>query len=431
MQFTNVVEHPGFGGVDGSIVIDMGKLNQLSMDSQNHIATVGGGCLLGDLAKFLFEHGRAMPHGTWSDVGLGGHATTGGMGPASRMWGLALDHVIGVEVVLADSSTVNASETENPDLFFAIKGAAASFGIVTRFRLRTHPAPGECVGFQYILNSPDTATRIEWFRKWQRFVSDPSSPRHLSVGLEVFPHKMIIGGSYFRPKTEFDTLNILASFPPGGVYRETVSPTWIDIVNSWAEGIRVNFGGGASRSFYAKTLNFKQAQLIPDDVADKLFQNLNTAYSSGAMMVISFHPAGGKVNEIDPDATAYPHRDTLFWMQFAAVKPGGVDADTRNLVHGIDKLLVEGMPRARFGAYLGHVDPDLTNPSEAYWGINVPKLERLKAKYDADDVFHHPQSVSIGAKVAEGIDNKQLKRTLPRRVDVHHHFVPAGVNFGL
>jgi len=424
------VKLSGFGGVDGSIVIDMGNFNQLTMDLKDYTATVGGGCLLGDLAQFLFNHGRAMPHGTWPGVGLGGHVTTGGMGPASRMWGLALDHVIGAEVVLADASIVKASETENPDLFFAIKGAAASFGIVTHFRLRTQPAPGECVEFQYTMGSPDTALRIEWFKTWQRFVSDLSLSRKLSVGLEIFPHKMVISGNYFRPKADFDTLNITEFLPPSGTYIETVHPTWIDIVNSWAEGIRVNYGGGASRSFYAKSLNFKRFQLVPEDVAERIFQNLAIAYASGAMMVISFHPAGGRVNDVDPDATAYPHRDTLFWMQFAAVRPGGLDVSTRDLVHGIDRILLKGMPQARFGAYLGHVDPDLANPSEAYWGINLPQLKRLKAKFDFQDIFHHPQSVSIGEKAPESVDNQQLKRSMPRRVDVHHHFLPPDVCFG-
>ncbi|SMQ49382.1 unnamed protein product [Zymoseptoria tritici ST99CH_3D7] len=228
----------GFGGLNGSIVVDTTKLNHLSMDTETYTATVGGGCLLGDLAQFLYKYGRAMPHGTWPGVGLGGHATTGGIGPASRMWGLTLDHVIGVEVVLADSSIVDASEDKNSDLFFAIKGAAASFGIVTQFRLRTHVAPGECVRFQHTMESFDVATRSEWFKMWQRLMADPLLSRFLSVGLEVFPQKMVIGGNYFRSKKDFDDLDLLAALPSGGTYQETVAATWIDMVDGWAEGIR-------------------------------------------------------------------------------------------------------------------------------------------------------------------------------------------------
>lgn len=400
------------------------------MDTETYTATVGGGCLLGDLAQFLYKYGRAMPHGTWPGVGLGGHATTGGIGPASRMWGLTLDHVIGVEVVLADSSIVDASEDKNSDLFFAIKGAAASFGIVTQFRLRTHVAPGECVRFQHTMESFDVATRSEWFKMWQRLMADPLLSRFLSVGLEVFPQKMVIGGNYFRSKKDFDDLDLLAALPSGGTYQETVAATWIDMVDGWAEGIRVNFGGGASRPFYAKTLNFKQTQLVPDGVADDLFQLLAKSYAGGALLVVSFHPAGGEVNDVRPDATAYAHRDTLYWMQFAVVNPGSLSAEGRSLVHDIDKLVGQGMPQANFGAYLGHVDPDLENSSAAYWGSNVPRLQSLKGKFDENDIFHNPQSLSFGSKViGENYNRKPTKELL--KIDTHHHFVPADLSFGM
>ena len=85
------------------------------MDNSTWQATIGGGTLLGDVTKRLHENGnRAMAHGTCPQVGIGGHATIGGLGPSSRMWGSALDHVEEVEVVLANSTVVRATETEKP-----------------------------------------------------------------------------------------------------------------------------------------------------------------------------------------------------------------------------------------------------------------------------------------------------------------------------
>jgi len=102
-------------------------------------ATVGAGTLLGDLTKRMYVAGnRAMAHRVCPQVGIGGHATIGGLGPSSRMWGAALDHIEAVEVVLADSSIVRASATRYADVFWAIKGAGASFGVVTEFVVRTN-----------------------------------------------------------------------------------------------------------------------------------------------------------------------------------------------------------------------------------------------------------------------------------------------------
>ncbi|SMQ49385.1 unnamed protein product [Zymoseptoria tritici ST99CH_3D7] len=115
-------------------------------------------------------------------------------------------------------------------------------------------------------------------------------------------------------------------------------------------------------------------------------------------------------------------------MQFAVVNPGSLSAEGRSLVHDIDKLVGQGMPQANFGAYLGHVDPDLENSSAAYWGSNVPRLQSLKGKFDENDIFHNPQSLSFGSKViGENYNRKPTKELL--KIDTHHHFVPADLSF--
>ena len=132
-------------------MIDLKNMKYLKyQDNAKEVALVGAGMLLGDLTEEMVKNGnRAFAHGVCPEVGIGGHATIGGLGPPSRMWGSALDHVVGATVVLADSSIVTVSDTENPDLFWALKGAGASFGIVTEFEIRTHPAPGNMVQYSY------------------------------------------------------------------------------------------------------------------------------------------------------------------------------------------------------------------------------------------------------------------------------------------
>jgi FAD/FMN-containing dehydrogenase len=116
--------------------------------SDNGIATVGAGVRLGNLALEIYAVGeRALPHGVCPGVGVGGHFTHGGYGYQSRSWGLALDSIVGLDVVLADGSYIHANASKFPDVFFALRGAADSFGVITYFHLQTRPAPSSIVTF--------------------------------------------------------------------------------------------------------------------------------------------------------------------------------------------------------------------------------------------------------------------------------------------
>jgi len=93
-----------------------------------------------------------------------------------------------------------------------LKGAGASFGIVTEFKIRTQPAPGESVRYEYTFDSKDPASRAETFNTWQKFVADHSLPRELNTMLDVFPHKIIVSGTYFGSKAKFDALKLDSLF---------------------------------------------------------------------------------------------------------------------------------------------------------------------------------------------------------------------------
>ncbi len=105
------------GGQDGSMVVDLANFQGVAV-SEDGIAKVGAGTRLGNLDLAIYEHQRALAHGTWPGVGVGGHFTHGGYGYSSRAWGLALDQITALDVVLANGELVHASETENPDVFF-------------------------------------------------------------------------------------------------------------------------------------------------------------------------------------------------------------------------------------------------------------------------------------------------------------------------
>lgn len=142
----------GLGGEDGHLVVDLTGMNSISVDPTTHVATVGAGARLGDVARVLFENGgRAISHGSCPAVGLSGHILHGGYGWASHSHGLALDWMVGAGVVLADGSHVRCSAAENPDLFWALRGAGSCFGVVTSYELATFAAPALSVPFMVLL----------------------------------------------------------------------------------------------------------------------------------------------------------------------------------------------------------------------------------------------------------------------------------------
>lgn len=127
---------------DGSLLIDLSRLNSLSIDAAAGTAVIGPGCLSGDLNAALAKRKLFFPVAHAYTVGMGGFLLQGGFGWNSRASGLACQNVVGIDVVLADGRLVHASETENADLLWAARGAGPGFfGVVVRFHLKVRPRP--------------------------------------------------------------------------------------------------------------------------------------------------------------------------------------------------------------------------------------------------------------------------------------------------
>lgn len=365
------------------------------MDRSTWKATIGGGTLLRDVTKRLHENGnRAMAHGTCPQVGIGGHATIGGLGPSSRMWGSALDHVEEVQVVLADSSIVRASETENPDVFFALKGAGASFGIITEFKVRTQAEPSESVLYSYSIQAGNAKAKANSFKKWQALISDPALSRKFASQFILSELGVIITGTYFGPKAEFDALNITSRLPQKDE-SVIVLKDWLGVVSHWAEDVALEIGGGIQSNFYAKSVAYTEDDLIPDAAVDKLFEYVDKTDKGTPLWFVIWDLEGGAINDVAPDATAYGHRDALFYHQAYAVNLfGRVNDKIRNFLTGFNKIITDALPGHDLGAYPGYVDPALgQNGQKAYWRGNLARLEQIKAKVDPKDIFSNPQSV--------------------------------------
>lgn len=261
------------GGRDGALVVDLGEISSVVVDQKTWKATIGGGTKLKEITNGLFEQGkRTIAHGTCPQVGIGGHATVGGQGPLSRLYGLTLDHVVEAEVVLADGAIMTANEKTNADLFFvrvlsylyikkakltyyvphcipkqAIRGAGASFGIVTKFIVETHPAPETVThySFQIKYGSPDELAEI--FLKWQEFISSPvvtKDPLYNCV-LSITNGLILVQGSRFGKIEELQASEIYVSLKDKfGVDITSHELDWIGSILNWATTGIENLAGG-------------------------------------------------------------------------------------------------------------------------------------------------------------------------------------------
>ncbi|KAK6978121.1 hypothetical protein R3P38DRAFT_497939 [Favolaschia claudopus] len=384
----------GLGGEDNAVVVDMVNFQKFSMDKSNWQATVGAGTLLADVTTRMHDAGgRAIAHGTCPQVGIGGHATIGGLGPISRQWGSALDHILEVEIVLANGTITRASATQNPEILFAVKGAAASFGVVTEFVFLTRPEPTNVIRYSYTLEFGKKANMANTFATWQSIVADPNLDRKLATEVVLFELGMIISGTYFGTKAEYDALNFEKRLAQNATVSVNTLDNWLGAVGNWAETEALKLVGGVSGSFYSKSLTFRPDTLIPMKGIQDFFNYLDNTDKGTLIWFAIFDVEGGAVNDVPQNATAYAHRDALFYLQTYAVGLGSLSSKTIDFVTGMSKKITDSMPGVDFGAYAGYVDPQLTNGQQQYWGTNLPRLQQIKAAIDPKDVFHNPQSV--------------------------------------
>lgn len=178
------------------MVVDLRNFKEIRYLNDD-VLLVGGGVRLGHLAWETHRlAGHALAHGTCPSVGVGGHYTHGGYGYTSRAWGLAMDQIVGMDVVTADGRLKQASEDENGPLFWALRGAADSFGIVVRFRLKTRPAPQHSLRFsaEYPDIAADHHACTEAVMALQHVASQDSFEKEISFGVVLEPGRFGISG---------------------------------------------------------------------------------------------------------------------------------------------------------------------------------------------------------------------------------------------
>ncbi|KAH9816209.1 hypothetical protein DFH28DRAFT_891880 [Melampsora americana] len=403
----------GLGGKDGFLVVDLSKMKGLSVDSSG-IAEIQTGNLLGDVAQGLFKSGKkAIPHGTCPYVGTGGHSAFGGFGLTSRKWGLMLDVVVGHEVVLANGSVVITSESEHPDLFWALRGAGASFGIVSTLKVKTYDAPSTMTFFSFSWQISSAEELSQAMISYQDFCLD--AELNDGIGMEVN-----IGQGDEKGQVEFQLLGTLIGSSSG--LDPLISPLLLKLPNNPQKTINetdwlTNLDLLAAPqpltptpaslqenidTFYAKSLVTPQAQPATNESLKALSNYfLKQGMSTSLSWFVQLQLYGGKgsfINSVPKESSSYLHRSSLWTIQlYAGTSPNttAFPSDGFEFVDQMTDCLVTNNPKDWAGGYLNYVDDNLPDDvwPHFYYGDHYKRLTEVKSKYDPQNLFRYPQAV--------------------------------------
>jgi alkanesulfonate monooxygenase SsuD/methylene tetrahydromethanopterin reductase-like flavin-dependent oxidoreductase (luciferase family) len=345
---------------DGGLVIDVGALDDISvLDEAARLVRIGAGARWRDVARVLQPHGWALSSGDYGGVGVGGLATAGGIGFLCRKHGLTIDHLRAVEMVLADGTLVRASATENNDLFWAVRGAGANFGVAVAFEFVVDEV--DEVGWaQLAFQAPDPAAYLEAFG---RVVAD--TPREttpfLILGQGVAQVMAMVDSS--DPDVIVGQLQPFAEIAPLVQQQVAIAP-YAAVMNMFPETPHNGRGEPVSRSAFTREITPGFASASADLIR------------SGASHWYQIRTVGGAVSDVAPDATAYAHRDA----KFALTVMGGN-------AQRLDRWF-EPVRRQSSGLYLSfESDRHPDRISDAFPPATLDRLRRLKARLDPHNLF--------------------------------------------
>ncbi|MET7992209.1 FAD-dependent oxidoreductase [Amycolatopsis sp. NPDC005232] len=356
---------------DGGIVLDLSALRQVDvLDTGTRRVQVGAGARWAHVAEALSEHGWAISSGDHGNVGVGGIATAGGIGWFVRRYGLTIDHIHAVDVVLADGTQVHADHDHHPDLFWAMRGAGENVGIATSFEIDA--APIRNVGYANVVVEADL--KGETVRRWSEYMAQ--APRELTTTVALFPRRGGFAAQFTAVVANED----------GALIRQLVEPLTRFGVRPLNQAAQVvPYTALVSRSHVHPNLGQQ-----PSTTTNALLPTL-TAASAEAIMTMADHPngplvqlraLGGAINDADSATTAYAHRHQevlVIVTQFPPV--GGVELDvvTKSLVPYAD------------GAYRSFESrPDERTFRKAFPGRTGDRVLRLRDRFDPDGVFRRP-----------------------------------------
>ena len=428
---------------DTKIVIDMSMMDRVYFDSARKAFAVEGGALIGNLRHALYKGWNVtVPAGLCLSVGVGGHASGGGYGMLSRRFGLLSDHIEAVEMVVVDKNkiarTVVASRSAadpNNDLWWACTGGGGgNFGVITRYWFRSAdatgsspatalPTPPKSVLISSVavpwssLDQTKFTALVRNYGIWHEQNAAADSPYAAMCGEMLIPHRA--GGS-ISLVTEIDAglsnAGQLLTDYLTAVTRDTgMAGPFASLKMNWLDSVTV-LGTGNPTLTTNPTLRsaiksaFMRKSFTDAQIAALYGQLSRTDYANPNAVVQLAGYGGGKINTVAPDATATAHRSATFlaafqnfWLNPAedAAHLGFLRDEYGSVFAGTGGYPIPNDQTD--GCYINTPDPDIMDPTlnrsgvpwyQLYYKDNYPRLQRVKARWDPNNIFRHSQSIT-------------------------------------
>src|SRR4051794_35032272 len=379
----------GFSTIDDGIVIDLSQMNGVHVDAAARRAYVGGGAVWADVDHETQAHRLATTGGLVSSTGVAGFTLGGGIGWTMRKFGLACDNLVAAEIVTADGQVVHASETENQELLWGLRGGGGNFGIVTSFEFELHPLGPMVYAGPIFFPGDASAELLRVFREWSADAPDEVTA---VVNLTAAPPLPVIPAEWHGRKVA--ALVAVSTGPieegEGLVARlravaepiaDLLGPMPYTTIQSlldplWERGVHA----------YFKATNL--AGLDDALIASLCELHLDTP---GPQCEIHVHQMGGAIDRVAEGATAFSERSMPFVLNaVTASREPAADGAHANWARAVIAAASSASTGRAYVNFLGDTDAARTSYGEATYA----KLVALKNEYDPTNVFRRNQNIA-------------------------------------
>jgi FAD/FMN-containing dehydrogenase len=371
---------------EGGLMIDLTRMNAVRIDPDARLAYVHGGALLGNMDRASAEHGLATTAGNVSHTGVGGLTLGGGMGWLARQFGMACDNVVAFEVVTADGALTTASEAENPDLYWGLRGGGGNFGVVTEFTFRLHPITGRALTVDFFYPEEAGLAVLRGFRAFAETAPREATPTAWVGTAPEWP---------FLPAEFHGTRLANAGFVWVGDPEEgrALVPFFREIATPVAEVIDevsyVELQSGSDQAMqHAMRRYWKGHYLreLSDDAIEAFLSRGGTVGEGEFQANASLQGYGGAIAEVGIGDTAFSQRDARF--EFVTVSGWEDPAEDDPRMRASRRFAAAIEPFAS-GVYVnGLADEGAAGLRAAYRAETLARLTVLKDRYDPENVFH-------------------------------------------